>query len=342
MMKQYVRLLFVIMLLGQAARAQQQPQYTQYLMNPFILNPALAGIERYWDVKASYRQQWAGLQDAPVTAYLSAHGPLGAYADDQATPTGAAMGFNPRGKAYWTDYETPPSHPGVGMTVLSDVTGPLRRLAFNAAYAHHIGLAPKTSISLGVSLGLQTITLDADKLNFADPGDPSVTGIGLAERWKPDINAGVWLYSADLFAGVAVRNIIPQELTFDKGRLITEEERGKLVQHIFATAGYRLWLNEDISMTPSLMLKFISPLPPGLDINTKFQYRDRLWVGANYRHEDGFSAMLGVAVTSMLNIGYAYDYTASSLNFVSKGTHEITLGLLLHNRNGDYAPRQHW
>ncbi len=48
--------------------------------------------------------------------------------------------------------------------------------------------------------------------------------------------------------------------------------------------------------------------------------------------DDGFAGMLGVYITPVLNIGYAYDYTASSLNYVSKGTHKVTIGLTLGNR----------
>lgn len=56
--------------------AQQRPYYTQYILNNFLINPALAGIENYWDVKTSHRIQWQGIQDAPVTTYLTFHGPL--------------------------------------------------------------------------------------------------------------------------------------------------------------------------------------------------------------------------------------------------------------------------
>ena len=58
------------------ANAQQRPYYTQYIMNNYIINPAVAGIENYWDVKASHRMQWVGVQDAPVTTYITMHGPL--------------------------------------------------------------------------------------------------------------------------------------------------------------------------------------------------------------------------------------------------------------------------
>lgn len=340
MIKQSFRMILLLLALSPVAIAQQQPHYTQYLMNPFIINPAMAGIESYWDVRVSHRHQWAGLQDAPVTSYLSAHGPVGKYSRENVTPTD--MRYNSRDKTYWDDYKAPQSHPGVGLTVLSDVTGPIRRFAFNAAYAHHIGIAPKTSISAGIGVGMQTFSLDADKLEFLEPGDPSVGSVGTMRKWKPDVTAGIWLYSADFFGGVSVQNVIPQELTYDEGRIVTDEERGRLVPHVFITAGYRLWLNNDISVLPSVMLKSIAPAPLGIDMNAKLLYRDRLWVGANYRVDDGFAGMLGVYITPMLNVGYAYDYTASSLNLVSKGTHEITIGLMLWNRGGDYAPRHNW
>ena len=56
--------------------AQQKPQYTQYILNNYIINPALTGIENYTDVKLSHRHQWVGFQDAPVTTYFTIHKPI--------------------------------------------------------------------------------------------------------------------------------------------------------------------------------------------------------------------------------------------------------------------------
>ena len=56
---------------------QQRPHYTQYILNNYILNPALSGIENYTDVKLSYRNQWVGFPGAPQTMYASVHGPIG-------------------------------------------------------------------------------------------------------------------------------------------------------------------------------------------------------------------------------------------------------------------------
>lgn len=324
--------------------AQQQPHYTQYIMNTFIINPAVAGIENYWDVKASHRHQWAGLNGSPVTTYLTLHGPLRKSDYPRSSPTGFdPEGENPRGKAYWQAYETPPPHAGAGLTILNDRTGALNRFAVSGTYAHHISIGPRMNLSAGISLGAQRITLDASKLEFQDPSDPVIAGSSLIDRWRPDVSAGLMLYSADYFIGLSAQNIVPSEIGFDNGKVVGDSVyKSKLIPHLFLSAGYRMWLSDDISVLPSVMIKYITAIPVSFDVNAKFQYRDVLWWGASYRYNDGIAAMLGVNINATFNIGYAYDYTTSSLNTVSKGTHEILVGFLLGNRYRDTCPRNVW
>ena len=99
-------IVFFLLLFGLSSNAQQRPYYTQYIMNNYIINPALAGIENYWDVKASHRLQWVGLQDAPITTYLTIQGPLhkSDYDERQTATTFGPEGKNPRGQAYWQTY----------------------------------------------------------------------------------------------------------------------------------------------------------------------------------------------------------------------------------------------
>lgn len=343
-MKRKPLLLLLLIVLSQGLHAQQQPHYTQYILNPFIINPAVAGIENYWDVKASHRHQWTGLNGAPVTTYLTVHGPLRKSDYPVASVTGLTpSGENPRGHAYWQEYTTPPAHAGVGMTVLNDRTGPLNRFSISATYAHHIPLSSRLSISGGISAGMQSVSLDAAKLQFQQPGDPVVASSQLLNKWRPEVNAGLLLYGPDFYIGAAAQNIIPQELTYDNGKVVGDSiYRGELVPHLFFSGGYRLWLSEDFTMLPSVMVRLVTAAPISYDVNAKFMYRDRMWVGGSYRVKDGFAAMVGVNISSTVNIGYAYDYTTSSLNAVSKGTHEILIGFLIGNRYGDLCPRNNF
>src|SRR6478736_6608769 len=118
-----ILLVHCILFFALLVHSQQRPHYTQYVLNNYILNPALSGIENYTDVKLSARDQWVGLNGAPRTVYLSMHGPIGKK-DYKTTATSFGVpGENPRGKAYWENYKASEAHHGIGFSVISDKTG---------------------------------------------------------------------------------------------------------------------------------------------------------------------------------------------------------------------------
>src|SRR4028119_333752 len=121
-MKRKVFFAIAALVFCSASFAQQLPHYTQYILNNFIINPAVAGIENYTDVKISHRHQWVGIDGAPVTTYLTIHGPLKKSDYERETATGFhASGENPRGKAYWQDYTRAEAHGGVGLTIINEI-----------------------------------------------------------------------------------------------------------------------------------------------------------------------------------------------------------------------------
>ena len=324
--------------------AQQRPHYTQYILNNYIVNPALTGIENYTDVKLSYRNQWVGFPGAPQTMYLSVHTPI-SKKDYRTSPTSFEVpGNNPRGKSYWEDYTASEPHHGVGGSLINFKTGYINRFFITGSYAYHLGLTPKLNLSAGFSGGISTITIDAGKIELANPIDPSIGTIaGDLRKVRPELNAGLWLYSSKFFAGVSAQQIIPAKYPLQNSSL----NQSALVPHLFATAGYRFLISEDINMLPSVMLRYISSMPLFTDVNLKLQYQDRVWVGANYRINEGVAAMAGVNISNTFNISYSYDsyfnnQTNYLLPFMQRGTHEIVLGFLIGNKYGDLCPRRVW
>jgi type IX secretion system PorP/SprF family membrane protein len=320
--------------------AQQKPHYTQYILNQYILNPAITGIENYTDVKISHRHQWARIDDAPVTTYLTLHTPIGKNDYRTSATSFAVPGENPRGEAYWENYTAAEPHHGVGLQVINDRTGPLNQFSAYATYAYHIGISARTSLAVGFGVGISNISLNTDKLQFQVQVDPAVYSSGIINKIRPDFMAGLYLYSADYFVGLSAQQIIPQKIVFGNNEV--KKEDGKIVPHLFATAGYRFLIGEDFNLIPSVLAKYISPLPPQVDLNAKLQYRDLLWIGASFRTEDGYAGMAGLNISNTLNIGYSYDHTTSGLNGFSRGTHEIIVGFLLGNKFYDGCPRNVW
>lgn len=330
----------VLMAMVCTVTAQQKPHYTQYILNQYIVNPALTGIENYVDIKASHRLQWVGLQDAPVTTYFTMHGPIG-KTDYKTTATSFNVpGENPRGKNYWQEYVASKPHHGWGVQVINDRTGPLNNFSAMGTYAYHVGLSARTNLAAGIGLGISNISLNADKLQFNQTVDPAVYSSGLTNNLRFDMSAGVYLYSADYFVGLSAQQIVPSKIDFSNN--IVKKLEGKSVPHIFATAGYRFLVGDNFNLLPSVMVKYVQPTPVQLEANVKLQYLDLMWVGASYRHEDGVAAMVGLNVSNTFNVGYSYDYTTSRLNNYTKGTHEIVIGFTIGNKFGDTCPRNVW
>lgn len=316
--------------------AQQRPHYTQYILNNYILNPALSGIENYTDLKLSARDQWIGFQGRPQTFYVSAHMPIGKK-DYKTSATSYDMpGENPRGTAYWQAYTASEPHHGVGFSIVNDITGNYNVLTANVSYAYHLGISSKINLAAGFSGGISKVNYNRSK--SSQPGDPGIAASGnVIYDTRPDLNAGLWLYSADYFVGVSAKQIIPQKVQF-----VNDTLGLKLTPHLFGTAGYRFLLSEEVNAIPSVLFKYVTGAPSQVDLNVKFQYLDLLWLGAGYRLENGFSGMLGLNVGNTFNVGYSYDYSTNQIGKTSKGTHEVVIGFLIGNRYGDTCPRNVW
>jgi type IX secretion system PorP/SprF family membrane protein len=334
-------LLLMFMLSGATAVAQQRPHYTQYIMNNYIVNPAISGIENYVDVKLSMRKQWVGIDGAPSTFYLTAHGPIGKTDEKQTATSFNRDGENPRGKRYWEDYTAAAPHHGVGVNIMNYKTGYINRLYATASYAYHVGINANTNLAAGFGLGFSGTNIDRSKIELANPFDPAINAAtGESNKINPELNAGLWLYSSSYFAGISAQQIIPSQF------ILTDTSLGKstAVPHLFGTAGYRFFLTEDITMLPSVMFRYISSMPLYKDVNVKFQYQDRFWLGGSYRFEEGFAAMAGLNISNTMNISYSYDINNASdlISSMQRGTHEIVVGFLLNNKYGDMCPRNVW
>jgi len=325
--------------------AQQKPQYTQYILNNYIVNPALSGIENYVDVKISHRQQWVGLNDAPVTTYITIQGPIGKQ-DYQTTATTLfdVPGENPRGSEYWDNYKASPPHHGIGLQIINDKAGLYSTTSVMGTYAYHLPLGLKTNLAAGIGLGVSEVSLNADKAMFDPSGiqsDPAIAGTGQLGKIQPDVNAGLWLYSSKYFVGLSALQLLQQPINFSDDW--TRANAGKFVPHIFATAGYRFLLTEDINALPSIMVKAIAPLPSQIDLNLKLMYKDICWIGGSYRNQYGYAAMAGFNALNLFTLSYAYDYTTTELNTVSNGTNEIIVGFIFGNKySDDTCPKNIW
>src|ERR1041385_2510365 len=114
-------LLKLFLLLAVAGEAQQLALYSQFMVNDYVMNPAIGGRHDYFEAMSANRYQWIGITDSPRTYSLSVNGP---------------------GKK---------QHVGVGGYLFTDIVGPTRRMGASFTYAYHAKLSDKVKLSFGLS-----------------------------------------------------------------------------------------------------------------------------------------------------------------------------------------------
>lgn len=312
-------------------QAQQRPQHTQYIFNGFLINPAVAGIERYVDVKLGGRSQWQGLDGAPQTAYLSVHLPIGARHIQDGATSFAEGGYNPYSRGFSHRYRASTPHHGAGLIVQHDRAAQFVRTDALLAYAYHLRIAETINLSAGVNAGFSQVRLDMTGID--NPDDPVLANYA-DSRISPELGLGLWLYGARFFAGISVQQLLGNPLAFTDN---AQRQGGH--QQFFLMAAYKLHLGSDMAVVPSVLFKQMSRMPFVGDYNVKLAFRDRLWVGGGYRNHESFSAMAGFNISALFNLSYSYDFTTGPVRTLAHGSHEVVLGLLLNNRYKVYCPQ---
>jgi type IX secretion system PorP/SprF family membrane protein len=288
----YIVTTFAIVLFMQGLKAQQLPQYSQFMLNDFSMNPAIAGTQPYFEAKSDNRYQWVGITDAPRTYILTLNGPL-------------------------TD-----KHIGIGAYIYTDITGPTRRTGFTATYSYHMKLSDGLNLSLGLATGILQFSVDGTSISLGEPGDPALT-TNLESVLVPDIGFGAYLYGDHFYFGASAPQLIESQLKLTS----FSDAQNILATHMYVTGGYKYEINSNFMIEPSIVLKYVSPAPIQLDFCAKVSYLKKIWLGAGIRTKDAAYALIGYTFQDNLTFGYSYDYPLTDIQKYTFGTNEIYIGI---------------
>lgn len=286
-------LLLLVLLVIFSVNAQQLPQLSQYQFNDYIFNPAVAGSRQTFELRSGHRYQWVGIQDAPRTFTLSGISPVG-------------------------------EKMGVGGYLFTDNVGPTRRTGLQFSYAYHLRLNEQLKLSLSLSAGILQFLIDGSKIQLHDPGDPAMDE-QLRGQTVADAKFGFLLYHDRFWFGASAPQILRNKVYF----LDESETLSQMNDHYFVMGGYRLPLGEDFRLEPSFLVKYVSPVPPKLDLTATVHYRNTVWLGATYRTNDAWCAMVGYWLGETFQFGYSYDIITSNLRNYSTGSHELMLAVTI-------------
>ncbi len=327
-----ILLVFIVAIITLSLKAQQHQQYTQYMVNPYTINPAVGGTEDYTDVKVGYRTQWMNFgrdNSGPRTMYITAHTALGKPAFRQ---------YHRKGEhGYWH---------GVGGYIYTDKAGPITNSSFLANYSFNMALTRKMRLSVGAFAGVKQFKVDQNWWNFTGRTgyqDDYLTSTNL-NRIIPDFSFGMWLYTSNYYIGASIFQLLGSKIDVPDGLTAQGDQgTGKLNNHYFITGGIRLPMSENIDLVPSMALKGVVNTPLSVDLNIKAQFRDIWFAGINWRVQDSFAGIVGVVIMSQIEVSYSYDFTTTKeIRTNSSGTHEVILGLRIPHAKNIQCPSKFW
>ena len=269
-----------------------QAQYSQYMVNGLVINPAYAGSRDVFSLSGSYRQAWTSLPGSPNYQMVSAHMPL---KNDRV---------------------------GLGMILGSENEGPYKTLHGSFDYAFRIHF--NNSV---LSMGLRA-TAEYKKENFNglkfDPSDPVFINNAV---FQPNFGFGMYYYNSRFFAGLSM----PRMITYGIADTTSGSTMSfsPVDYHYLATAGALIGKG-NIKWKPTVLFQYYGLQKDySVDINSFFIFLDdRIWLGASYRkgHNSIVDQVIGlmeIRITEQIMVGYSYDYSLGPYNSMLHGSHEI-------------------
>ncbi len=273
-----------------AIHAQQLPQYTNFVNNYLMMNPAVAGSATCLELKLGYRTQWHGFEGNPRTAYANIHGNFGKKKHN----------FH-----------------GVGGIVETDDTGPLSYTSIHLVYAYHMKVSRKSYLSAGLAAGFLQYRIDRGGMTLTDPDDPIL--ISGAAFMYPQINFGLWLYNEDRFFGFAIRQV--------PANSIPSSDQGKMRSHFSFSAGKMIEMNDEFRFKPAGQIKYVAKSKLAVDAQAMIAYKEKVALGLGFRGGNGLAALIKIDMFKYITLAYSYDLTLSKIRYGGINTHEITIGV---------------
>ncbi|QSS96214.1 type IX secretion system membrane protein PorP/SprF [Psychroflexus sp. ALD_RP9] len=262
------------LLISHHSKAQQDPQYTQYMYNMNVVNPAYAGSKENLSLGLLFRDQWSGIEGAPQTFTFAAHTPLN-------------------------------NGLGIGLSGIQDQIGPVEETNIYTDISYTINLDAKHKLAFGIKAG--ATFQDIGFIDLAQENDSAFTP-NVSESFV-NLGAGLFLYSDNYYVGLSVPNFLSETYLDKNGRGFGTQE-----QHYFLTAGYVFQLTDYLKFKPSTLIKSEFSSFVSFDANANFLFYDRFEIGASYRYEDAVSGLMSVRATDWLQLGFAYDSSTNDLN----------------------------
>ena len=299
-MRHFKWFILSLILLPSLTRAQDHANFTQFFLNPYLLNPSYVGVDGQPALSIIYRKQWMTIDGAPTLANFTFH-----------TPVSPRVSF--------------------GFSLTNDTKGLLNNSSALLTFGYNIPVAEHSFIRFGISGGGTWNTLDMNKLESLN-SDPALVNI-LESNASITGNAGISFHIKSFQLGASMPTMFSPSYMSRDAFNITEI---KPFQSIIINASNRFYFSDDKHVfEPYALYRISADLPPQFEFAGILHLNHLIWLGASYKQDFGISALGGIKLKNSLAIGASFSLENSGTNELNSPTFEISLNLLLGKRKKD-------
>jgi len=271
---------------------QQSIEFSQYTLNLKGSNPAMVGSNDMINVLGTFRSQYAGFENAPITYYVSAD-----------------LGFKIGNTKH-----------GAGLSFYDNIVGLYRSQDVYLMYAYRIALK-KGILACGLQIDFSTTSVDKDKMktvtsDYHSQSDPTLSGE--CNDFKMDLGVGVAYYNPKWYAGISLYNILQPKYE------LTEKLYYKRKISMKALGGYNFSFNNPLYRLKTYAIVNTDFVTWTGEIGANLEYKESYWGGLAYRIDGAVVFTVGIRVLNGLVIGYSFDLPTSKL-IKSAGSHEVLI-----------------
>lgn len=279
-------------------KAQQFPQYTQFMFNKIGYNPAASGtaVNATFEIIAGARTQWLGISNNPKSQFVS---------------------FN---------YNFVPQHSyskwhNVGIYIDQDQNGLFVKNDVWLSYTFHLLLTKKMVLSAGLFAGIKQFRLSNGSL---DKGDPAVMKSSRTVIAYPDLVPGVRVSSKKFFADFSLQQVT---LFNQKGLGKQIGSPSRLLPHYNISGGVKRRFNDYTILIVAANLRGSVTALPSVEFNVMSYYDKKFGFGASIRGRNFVCGIIQFRLVRNFNIGIAYDLSINKMLPAAPNTVEVMISL---------------
>jgi type IX secretion system PorP/SprF family membrane protein len=296
-------LLFFSTLAGISSWAQQEPQFTQFMFNRYLYNPAYAGHDDAFEVSAIHRSQYVAIANRFI----------------------ATQGLN-------LNLPIEAASSGIGITGINDFIGYQRStyVALNYDYRKKFKWG---KMGIGIGAGLIQTSIDGDKLRAPEGNynggvshNDNFLPNTLQQGVAPDFSFGIYFNNDKYFAGASINHIALSSAKIKGESGATT--RLNFSRNLFFMGGYDFTVSNKFKLMPAAIVK-TDLKKVQVDITLTGTIINNIITGISFRGYtkktiDALAIVLGFKYKGF-QLVYSYDANLSYLTKFNTGSHEISL-----------------